>query len=92
MSSTRAARLAFKVFLLLAVAAVCGLAVAVSARAAATGLAVVLGACAVLRALAPVTVVPPARSRRFDVALLALAALALLYLAPWGDALPTATR
>ncbi|GAA1652984.1 hypothetical protein GCM10009790_37590 [Georgenia ruanii] len=80
------------VVLLLAVAAVCGLAVAVSARAAATGLAVVLGACAVLRALGPVTAVPAARSRRFDVVLLALAALALLYLAPWGDALPTATR
>jgi hypothetical protein len=80
------------VVLLLAVAAVCALAVVVSARAATTGLAAVLGACAVLRALAPATVVPAVRSRRFDVALLALGALALLYLAPWGDALPTAIR
>ena len=78
--------------LVLAVAAVCGLAVGVSARAAATGLAVVLAGCAVLRAMVPVTVMPPARSRRFDVVLLVLGALALLYLSPWGDALPTPTR
>ena len=58
----------------------------VSGRAATTAFAVLLAVCALLRGIAPETVVPPARSRTFDVAFLLVLALALAYLAPWGNA------
>ncbi len=72
--------------LLLAVAGACVLGFAVSGRAATTAFAALLAVCALLRGVAPETVVPGARSRAFDVAFLLVLALALGYLAPWGDA------
>lgn len=72
--------------LVLALVAVCVLALAVDARTAVTALAVVLGAGALGRAFVPETVVLTARSRAFDVTLMAAMALALGYLAAWGNA------
>jgi hypothetical protein len=86
MSSARGLRNAFLVLLALAVAAVAAVAVIAGARSAALTLAGVLAAAALARSLAPETVVPAARSRVVDVALLAGLAAALVYLAPWGDA------
>ncbi len=71
---------------MLAVAAVCLLAVVVDGRTAVTAFAVLLAMAAVARAVAPETIVPGARSRAFDVAFLLVLALALGYLSPWGNA------
>jgi hypothetical protein len=89
MSSTRGVRIGIMAVLVLAVGAVCVLAVTVSARAAVTALAALLAGCAVLRAVTPETVMPAVRSRTVDVVVLLVGAIALAYLSPWGNALPT---
>ncbi|MFD1506664.1 DUF3017 domain-containing protein [Georgenia yuyongxinii] len=89
MSSTRGVRIGIMAVLVLAIAAVCVLSVTVSARAGVTALAALLAGCAVLRAAAPETVMPAVRSRTADVVVLLVGAVALAYLSPWGDALPT---
>ncbi len=86
MTSTRAQRGAAMAAIVLVVAGVCALAVLVDGRTAVLGLAVALGAGAVGRAVLPTSVVLGARSRAFDVAVMVVAALALAYLAPWGNA------
>lgn len=86
MSSTTALRGAAMAGTVLVIAVVCVLAVAVDGRTAVLALAVALGAAAVGRAVLPTTVVLGARSRAFDVTLMATAALALAYLSAWGNA------
>ncbi|MHB1065399.1 MAG: DUF3017 domain-containing protein [Georgenia sp.] len=86
MSSTTALRAAVMVATVVVIAGVCVLAVVVDGRTAVLALALAVGAGAVGRAVVPPSVVLWARSRAFDVTLMAAMALALVYLAPWGNA------
>ncbi len=86
MTATRALRLGARVALLGTIAAVCLLAIFVSARAAVVLLAATLAAAGALRAVLPSSVCPGARSRTFDVAFLLVLAAAFAYLGVWGDA------
>lgn len=71
---------------LVAVAAVCALALLVDGRTAVLGLAGTLVVMAGLRLVVPDNAVPFARSRAVDVVLLLVLAAALTYLSPWGNA------
>lgn len=86
MTGTQGLRRTFLTVVVLAVAAVPVLAVAVDGTTAAFWLAGVLAVTGVLRGVLPENVVPGARDRTTDVVVLLLAAAALFYLAPWGNA------
>ncbi|UNX54262.1 DUF3017 domain-containing protein [Georgenia sp. TF02-10] len=86
MTSSRLLRATTFAVIVAGIAVVCGLAVLVDARTGVTVLAAFLAVGALLRAVAPESVIPGARSRGFDVAFLLALAVALGYLSPWGNA------